>query len=150
MMVTKNSVSCSGCLLSTASHFWVALAMTLFCENREYNCKFLWYSGNVAIPSMPSFQLMSLVWRQRLIQVCLLFRAPFYYMRAKSPTQMGAIFGPMSANCLHSLKTMFVHVSESEFHSANCSKFAVESDWNSQIFQSVQNFGFFWKNIWFF
>ena len=45
----------------------------------------------------------------------------------------------------------YVHVTEHEFFSPNCSKFAVECDWNSMISQNVQNLGFFWKkNRWVF
>ena len=45
---------------------------------------------------------------------------------------------------------MFIHVSEREFFSKNCSRFAIECDWNSKIPQSVQNLGFFGKiNVFF-
>ena len=40
---------------------------------------------------------------------------------------------------------MFVHVSERDFFSPNCSKFAVECDSNSKIRQNVQILGFFLK-----
>jgi len=40
---------------------------------------------------------------------------------------------------------MFVHVSECEFVSPNCSKFAVECDRNSKIFQNIQNVFYFEK-----
>ena len=40
----------------------------------------------------------------------------------------------------------FVHASEREiFFWLNCSKFAVESDWNSKICQNVRNLGLSWK-----
>ena len=45
--------------------------------------------------------------------------------------------------------TSVVHVSE-VFFSSNCSKFAVECDWNSGNSQNVQNLGFFKKNRWVF
>ena len=59
-------------------------------------------------------------------------------------------FYPMFANYDHT-KTTFVHVSEREFcFSLNCSKFAVECDWNSKNSQNFQILGFFWKNRWVF
>ena len=52
-------------------------------------------------------------------------------------------FNPVFANYVHT-KTMFFHVSEREiFFSLNCSKFAIECDWNSENSQEVQNLGFF-------
>ena len=47
----------------------------------------------------------------------------------------------MFANWVHT-KTMFIHISEREiFFSQNCSKFAVECDWNSKISQNIQKLG---------
>ena len=52
----------------------------------------------------------------------------------------------MFANCVH-IKTMFVHVSKREtFCQLNCSKFAVECDWNGRNSQNVQNLVFSKKN----
>ena len=74
-------------------------------------------------------------------------------MEAKSSSQMRYLwrfFNPMFANCVHT-KTMFVHVSDREiFFSLNCSKFAVECDWNSENSQNVQNLFFFGKIYGFF
>ena len=56
---------------------------------------------------------------------------------------MGAFF----TRCLPiwlALKTMLGRVSEREnFFPVNCSKVALECDWNSKNSQNVQNFGFF-------
>ena len=43
-------------------------------------------------------------------------------------------------------KMMLARVSESDFFSLNCSKFALECDWTSKNSQTVQNLFFFWKN----
>ena len=52
---------------------------------------------------------------------------------------------PMFAYCVDT-KTTFVHVPEREiFFSLNCSKFAVECDWNSKNSQNVQNLSLFGK-----
>ena len=40
--------------------------------------------------------------------------------------------------------------SEREFFPPNCSKFAVECNWESKNSQNIQNLGFFWKNNVFF
>ena len=56
----------------------------------------------------------------------------------------------MFSNYVHT-KTMFVHVSEREiFFSLDCSKLAVECDWNSENSQNVQSLGFFGKKDVFF
>ena len=69
-------------------------------------------------------------------------------MKAKSSTQMGhfrRFFYTMLANCVHT-KTMLVHFSERKiFFSLNCSKFAIEYDWNSKIPRNIQNLGFLEK-----
>ena len=58
---------------------------------------------------------------------------------------MGAFF----SRCLPielALKTMLARVSEREnLFSLNCSKFAVECDWNSKNSQNFRNLGFFGK-----
>ena len=48
--------------------------------------------------------------------------------------------------CLPTAFTMFVHVSEREFFSSNCSTYAVECDWNNNISQNERNLFFVSKN----
>ena len=64
------------------------------------------------------------------------------HLGGKSSTQMGAFFYQMNANRLQT-KTLFVQVSEREFLPPNCSKFAVECNWNTKISENVQIFWFF-------
>ena len=45
---------------------------------------------------------------------------------------------------------MFIQDSERDFFSPNCSKFALEYDWNNKVFQSVQTFKFLEKISFFF
>ena len=66
----------------------------------------------------------------------LLFRAILFIVwEVKSSFRMERFF----TRCLPIFFTMFFHVSEREFFSPKCSKFAVECDWNSKISRNVQN-----------
>ena len=93
----------------------------------------------------------SLYWKHRgeHLKPFIIFRHVFKKMKAKSSSQMGhfrRFFNPMFANCVHT-KTMLVHVSELEiFFSLNCSKFAVECDWDNKNSRNVQSLVFFRKN----
>ena len=66
-------------------------------------------------------------------------------MKAKFCSQIGQSFYPMFENwaCVNEPRSV-AHVCEI-FFSSNCSKFAVECDWNRKISQNIQNFGFFVK-----
>ena len=65
-------------------------------------------------------------------------------MGGKSFTQMGAFFYPMSAICLPIANDIHARFSPWIF-SLNCSKFAVECDWNNKTSQNDQNLGLFGK-----
>ena len=80
----------------------------------------------------------------------LLFCAYSLKYESKIFLSNGCIFYPMFELAL---KTMLTRVSECEFFSLNCSKFALECNWSSKKSQNVQNLGFFavfWKNRWVF
>ena len=70
-------------------------------------------------------------------------------MEAKSSSQMRyfwRFFYPMFVNCVHATSaSLFTLLNVKLFFWPNCSKFAVECDWNSKNSQNVQNLGFFWK-----
>ena len=73
-------------------------------------------------------------------------------MEPKSSSQMRYfwLFYPMFANCVHAKRQhrrFCSHLHVNLFFQTNCSKFAVECDWNSKNSQNVQNLGFFWKII---
>ena len=51
----------------------------------------------------------------------------------------------MFAYCFHASWTKFVHLSERDFFSLNCSKIAVECNWISKISQNVPISGFLEK-----
>ena len=53
---------------------------------------------------------------------------------------------PMFANCVHVKRYSFAFLNVKVF-SPNCSKFAVECDWNSQNSQNFQNLCFFFGKI---
>ena len=74
-------------------------------------------------------------------------------MEAKSSSQMGCfwLFLPDVCQLRSRHIGKFVHATEREISFwPNCSKLAVECDWNSKNSQNVQNLGFFWKNGWVF
>ena len=52
----------------------------------------------------------------------------------------GALFYPMFPNCVHVKRRSFTFLNV-KFFPPNCSKFAVEFDWNGKISQNVQNLG---------
>ena len=72
-----------------------------------------------------------------------LFCSKLKIWKAKSASQIGASFYRMFANRAHvNESTSVVHVSS---FLSDCSKFAVECDWNGKNSENVQNLGFFKK-----
>ena len=58
----------------------------------------------------------------------------------------GCVFYPIFANWVRTKNDVDSHFWMWKLFSLNCSKFAVECNWNSKNSQNIQNSGSFWKN----
>ena len=119
-------------------------------KNRMLGC---WYAASCTPPLQLPSPVQSCKWCKIFMKKTIFYFAPYLYYGSKIIRSNGSyptFFSPMFANCVHaSIGSLFT--SEREiFFSPNCSRFAVECDWNSKISQNVQNLFFFFEKRWVF
>ena len=75
---------------------------------------------------------------------CLLFRVIFFRLKQSLPLNWNVFSCPI-LNDVHATSASLFTFLNVTFFSSNCRNFAVECDWNSKIYQNVQNFVVFLK-----